>query len=482
VSRAPRQGMPRRRRGTSVSPARSAALNAALLTAKRGKPLDGALEHVLAAEKVSHRDRRLAGEIAFGSVRHRASIDMILSSVSSRPVQDIQAAALEALRQAIYQTFYLERIPEHAAVGEAVQLVRNLAGGKVAGFTNAVLRAALRLRSCRESISESAREPRSELSFRSGEVIRLSRELLPDPEVDTAGWLAAHYSYPRELVAQLLSELDRREVDQVLAWGNEIPHLGARVNCLRSGDPALLAGSPDELCGPGKVFAGCSGAVALDLPGAYCISPEQEIGSLPGLRKGLFSIQDETQQRVAAALAPKAGERILDICAAPGGKSMHMAELSGGGAKIVACDPDAQRLALVEDSAARLGFSCVQTRRLEVPPLPSELAGTFDAVLADVPCSNTGSMNRRVESRWRVSSAATARLVDLQLGILKAAAGAVRKRGRLVYSTCSILSSENFGVVREFLASAGDARLLKEELTLPRAGRRDGGYFAVLEP
>ncbi len=483
MSRAPRQGMPRRRRpkGAAVSPSRSAALNAALLAAKRGIPLDSALDEVLAAGEVSLRDRRLAEEITYGAVRHRGSIDMVLAEVSSRPVRDIQAAALEAMRQAIYQTFYLERVPEHAAVGEAVQLARNLSGAKIAGFTNAVLRSALHLRRGRGRRAGSGDRSRSALSFRTGELITLTTEMLPDPEENLAAWLAGHYSYPPWLVQRLLDEQGLEKTEQILVWGNEIPHLWARVNCMRSGDAALGKGSGAELCMPGKIFSGCSSVTEGDFPGAYRIVPERGIASLPGIKQGLFSIQDETQQRVAVRLSPQAGEKVLDLCAAPGGKSMHLAELSANGAEVLACDADASRLIRVEESARRLGITCVSTRELAVPPLPSKLAGQFDAVLADVPCSNTGSMNRRVESRWRASQAATDKLTALQFGILRAAADAVRPGGRLVYATCSLLGAENAAPVRAFLASSGGGRMIDEELTLPRAGVRDGGYVAVLE-
>jgi 16S rRNA (cytosine967-C5)-methyltransferase len=475
VSRAPR-----RPRGSGVrSPARAAALNATLLARKRGLTLNQALEQVAAAEDLSDRDRRLAEEIACGTVRHRASLDSVLAEVSNIPLEKLQTAVLEALRGAVYQTFYLERIPEHAAVNEAVRLARSFGRGRAAGFANAVLRAALKLRAGRHR--GTSPRPRASLYFRNDQVILLSRDLLPDPELDRAAWLAVHYSYPRWLVDRLLDEHGKSAAESVLKWGNEIPHTGARVNRLRC-DMAKLAGAdPGDLCAHGAVFAGCSLVRPGPVPGCYLIGPERNVGALPGIRDGLFSVQDPAQQRAAELLAPRPGEKILDLCAAPGGKTGHLAEISADRAEILACDPDGQRLELVAEAARRLGLSSVRTRRLRVPPLPTDLAAGFHAVLVDVPCSNTGAMNRRVESRWRARAEAVARMSEAQRSILTAGAEALRPGGRLVYATCSLLGAENGEVVRAVLESRPGLRLAKEELTLPKRGSSDGGYVALLE-
>jgi 16S rRNA (cytosine967-C5)-methyltransferase len=478
------RGMPRQRRPTgslSASPARTCALSAALLAAKRGVQLDAALETALADAEVSLRDRRLAEEIAFGAVRHRGSIDLVLQEVSSRPLDEIQLAVLESLRQAVYQTFFLERIPEHAAVNEAVSLCRLYAGRKAGGFANAVLRAALELRAGREPRADGNARSRAALSFRGGELILLSKELVPDPDLDLRAWLAGHYSYPSWLTGCLLRELGSDAAESVLAWGNSIPHLCVRVNRLKCDAGELEALSPSELCAPGALFSGCSRVERGESPWCFSVEVEREIGSLHGMREGLFSIQDAAQQRVAEALAPRAGESILDLCAAPGGKSTHIAEISEDRGEVLACDAAAERLELVTAAAARLGLQSVRTRQMQLPPLDQDLAGGFDAVLADVPCSNSGSMNRRVESRWWAGPDQVEALAEKQRAILGCALRAARPGGRVLYATCSLLQAENGDLVRSVLESGSGARLVREQLTLPVAGRRDGGYFALLE-
>ncbi len=468
-------------RGRPHSPARLAALNASLLAEKRGLPVGLALEEMAAKAQISERDRRLAEEISYGAIRHRASIDLVIAEVSSMPLGRMHTAVLEAIRGAVYQTFYLTRIPEHAALDEAVRLAYSFAGRKAAGFANAVLRATLTLRGERGRGKVPAEARRAALAFRSGEYLALAREILPDPDADPYGWLAAHYSYPRWLVERLVEELGAAPAESVLQWGNELPPISVRINPLRAPLDELAGREPAELCAAGEVFAGCSRAERGETPGCWRLKPERPVGQLAGLSNGLFTVQDEAQQRAARLLDPRPGQRVLDLCAAPGGKATHLAELAGDRAEVVACDADAERLKLVAEAAGRLGLTGIAVRHLAVPPLPADLAAGFDRVLADVPCSNTGAMNRRVEARWRAHPEAIAQLAGRQRDILGAALEALRPGGRALYATCSLLAAENGDVVRWVLSSRPSVRLLEEQTVLPRARLNDGAYLALLE-
>jgi 16S rRNA (cytosine967-C5)-methyltransferase len=462
--------------------ARLAALNAALLAEKRGLHLDAALERVLSEDRAADRDRRLAEEIAYGAVRHRGSIDTVISAVSSMPLRKMQLAVLEAIRGAVYQTLFLTRVPDHAAVNEAVGLARSFGGGRAANFANGVLRSALRMRAGRSRGAVAEGERRKSLYFRAGECVLLDRDLLPDPAEDEVGWLAAHYSCPAWLVGRLMAEHGRAPAEAVLRWSNEIPHLGVRVNPLKTDPAAMAQSAAEELCAGGRVFSGCASAVPVPPPGAFVLSGGRTPGSLPGLARGLFTVQDPTQQRAVLALAPRPGERVLDVCAAPGGKATQIAETAGDRGEVLACDPDAERLPLVAEAAARLGLKSIALREVGVPPLPEDMSAAFDAVLVDAPCSNTGAINRRVEARWRAAPEALAALSERQRAILSAALDAVRPGGRLVYSTCSLLDAENGGVVRSAVEGRDGWRLVREETVLPEEGRNDGGYWALLAP
>ena len=179
-------------------------------------------------------------------------------------------------------------------------------------------------------------------------------------------------------------------------------------------------------------------------------------------------------------LRPARGERVLDLCAAPGTKTTHLAELADDAAEIVACDADPSRLQSVAAGVERIGLGSVRTVLCDGTRPPEDLLGAFDAVLVDAPCSNTGAMNRRAEARWRLSPEALRELAEKQQMLLRGGGRCLRPGGRLVYSTCSLLREENEEIVRGLL-DEGRFGLAEERLTLPVRGARDGGYAAVLE-
>ena len=203
------------------------------------------------------------------------------------------------------------------------------------------------------------------------------------------------------------------------------------------------------------------------------------IRDLPGYADGWFSVQDESAMRVASALAPEPGETILDLCAAPGGKTTHLAELMRNSGRIVACDMDDGRLQTVADLVQRLGLTIVQTCRLHDEHGTDAPAGPFDRVLVDVPCSNTGVLGKRPEARWRLRPDDLRELVARQTCLLSLAALRLRVGGAIVYSTCSIEPEENRGVVEAVLRKFLNLRLERDEEAAP--GRpADGGYWARL--
>jgi 16S rRNA (cytosine967-C5)-methyltransferase len=213
-------------------------------------------------------------------------------------------------------------------------------------------------------------------------------------------------------------------------------------------------------------------------PQAIRLDDSVPIRELPGYAEGWFSVQDESAMQVASALSPPPGSRVLDLCAAPGSKTTHLAELMHNEGEIIACDVDARRLGVLTDSCRRLGLTIVQVREREAPgsePPP----GPFDAVLVDVPCSNTGVLGRRPEVRWRLHFSEMNRLVPLQIELLLRGAQLLRPGGAIVYSTCSIEPEENRQVVDQVCRLQPDVVLESEREQVP--GRpADGGYWARL--
>jgi 16S rRNA (cytosine967-C5)-methyltransferase len=252
-------------------------------------------------------------------------------------------------------------------------------------------------------------------------------------------------------------------------WFSAPPPLWLRVNSLRINREGLLTAFRQ---------AGVA-AQAGEHPQAVRLEESAVIRDLPGYAQGWFTVQDQSAMRVASALQPVAGRRVLDLCAAPGGKTTHLAELMDNQGEIIACDVDDERLTKVKEMCNRLGIDMVHTQRLHLEANEEPPAGPFDAVLVDVPCSNTGVLGRRLEVRWRLKPGDFARLVRLQTRLLLQAGERVRPGGVVVYSTCSIEPEENGQVVQAAQQGLPHLVLEAEEEQVP-GKPSDGGYWARL--
>ena len=385
---------------------------------------DGAFAHAawsraLSGRNLDMRERRLGMELAFGSIRRKKTLDWCIAKAAGRSVHDIDPLALSLLRIGAYQLLFMSRIPAHAAVSESVESTRRLGHPKIAGFINAALR---RIAS-----------PRFDPGF-------------PGMAADPVKSLAVTLSYPEWLVESWIGQFGLEATERMLNAGNEPPAVMLRANTRRV--------SRDEL-------AERLGGVATE-PGRYApealriVGPIESVESLPGFAEGLFSVQDESSMLVAHVLGhPRV---VIDACAAPGGKAMHIAELARDEARVVACDISALRVALVRESALRLGLRSVEAIECDARELPTEWAGKADAVLVDAPCTGLGVLARRADARWRKGPRDIAKLAPVQAEILAAAAACVAPGGALVYSTCTVGRAENSDQAEAFLHSHPDFR------------------------
>ncbi|MBI4577188.1 MAG: 16S rRNA (cytosine(967)-C(5))-methyltransferase RsmB [Planctomycetes bacterium] len=424
----------------------------------------------LLAERTAERPRReaaLASELVYGSLRHRGTLDHLLGAHyrHHRPERAIE----EVLRVGAYQLLFLDRVPAHAAVDEAVEAARRRSP-RAAGFVNATLRSlqrALRGRTDTPCGPLAGRSRRS-LPLPGGGECLFREDLLPDPAADAVAYLAAAYSHPRWLVSRWAQRLDEETLLAVLDADNQVPLVSLRANRRRASPAELVAALAAE-----GVEAG---------PGAEPDTVLSAAGGRPDLwrahRDGLCTVQDASQARVALALGAAPGERVLDLCAAPGGKATHLAELADDRALVVASDLSPERLSRVREGARRLGLSRVALVASDAlrPAFPP---AAFHRVLLDAPCTNTGVLARRPEARWRVVERDVWALSDLQLRLLAAAAPLVAQAGRLVYSVCSIEDEEGPHAVRAFVGDHPGFALEAEEATLP-GPEAGGGYLAVL--
>ncbi len=416
-----------------------------------------------ARHSLSSADRSLALDVAAGVVRRSRTLDVIIQSRITRPRHKVEPDLWRVLRIGAYQLLF-SRTPDHAAVDSTVDLCRLLDRPRWTGFVNGVLRGIGRLLDDAPATGPAANSlPTSHGKWRS-----LNEAILPDPQTQRMHYYADAFSLPQSLADRWTSRLS--EPDLIAACFHTIdpPATSLRVNSLRADPEAVLQS---------LINAGCK-ASAGTIPGSILLEQSPRLETLPGYAEGLWSVQDEAAMSASLLLAPKPGESILDFCAAPGGKTTHLAELSGDKATIVACDVANGRLQRVRENASRLQLTSI--RPMVIPKDGRDLpAGPFDAALVDVPCSNTGVLNRRPEARWRFDLNGLEELVVLQTRLLLQACERVRPGGRVVYSTCSMEPEENRGVVETVLLALKDFRLDREVQHHP-GQPADGAYQALL--
>jgi 16S rRNA (cytosine967-C5)-methyltransferase len=409
------------------------------------------------------RDRGLLTELSYGVVRRLGTLDAVLARFSRRPLAGLDPAARVGMRLALHQTLFLDRVPAHAAVDQAVSWVRGRAGDGAAGYVNGVLRSALR---AVEGPTHGPEDPLRDAPREDGSFVRFREPVFPDPSAALAESLGARFSMPPWLVARWLDRRGASRTAAILRAGIARPPVALRAR----GDPEalrrdLLAVDPGTRVGP--------------VPGSLLL-PSGEGGGLAAVRDGRAWVQDPTAQRVAPLLDPRPGMRLLDLCAAPGGKALHAADLLGGRGEVVACDVDPEKAKALEAMASVVPAG-VSWRVVLVPPsgpLPFE-ARSFDAVLVDAPCTNTAVLRRRVEARWRLQASDVATLAALQRDLVLRALPLVRPGGRLVYATCSLEPEENAGVVAAVVAEHRGVAA-ETAFDVPPSGDCDGGFAAVL--
>ena len=377
---------------------------------------DKLIDRELSSGLLQGPDRGLFTELVYGVLRRRGTLDHILGQFSKQPPDKLEPVVLILLRTGLYQLLLLDRVPVSAAVNETVNLAEAMVP-RAKGFINAVLRSVDRGR---------------------------ERITYPDREKNLAGFLAATYSHPRWLVEQWLQQLGPAETEALATAMGGKPPLTARVNSL------LL--SRDELSAR-FAAAGVTVTPCRYSPLALGLNTAGGVEQLPGFGEGLFTIQDESSQLAALLLAPRPGERVLDLCAAPGGKATLLAQLMKNQGEIVACDLTDVKLLRLEDSATRLGITIIATLRSDATNPPAEFREGFHRVLVDAPCSGLGVIRRNPEGKWRKGPDDLSRLAVTQKKILRAAADCVASGGLLLYATCSTSEIENETVIDEFLAT-----------------------------
>ena len=429
-----------------ISPARLAAYDVLRAVNSGRSDLPTALARVR-PRLADERDRALAAEIATGTLRWQGAFDLVIAAFAARPVAKLDPEVVDVLRMTAFQLLHLDRIPASAAVNDAVNLVSKAGKRSASGLVNAVLR-------------------------------RISRErnrlpLPPEPpasgrdEVADIAYLSGALSHPEWIVRRWL---DRYGFAAVRAWAmfnNRPAALSLRVNTLKTSREALSI-----------LLARCGVATepARFAPDALVVREGNPLLT-PIAGDGLFIVQDEASQLVALVAAAAPGERVLDACASPGGKTTAMAAAMGNEGLIVATDVRGRRVDLLSRAVKAAGATCVRVVQADAAGvLP--FAARFDCVLLDAPCSGLGTLRRDPEIRWRRTEASLEPLARTQVSLLERAADVLRPGGRLIYATCSSEPDENEAVLSRFLAARDDFRAQPVRLPPPLAGfMTPEGYF-----
>jgi 16S rRNA (cytosine967-C5)-methyltransferase len=404
--------------------------------------LDKLLNYELTNADLNEADRRLLNEIATGVLRWQGRLDWILTGFYHGEFSRCIPLVKNALRIALYQILFLDRIPHAAAVNEAVKFVKRLKGERSANMVNGVLRSILR---------------------------KLNAITYPDRNDDLAYFLSVTESHPLWLVRRWMTQMDSDTVERLLVANNRRPVLSVRHN--------QMIGTIDELA---AIFRDEGATVEQSslLPEFLHVHGLHSIAGSSAYAQGRFTIQDEGAALAVRLADVRPGMRVIDLCAAPGGKSIAMAEIMNGEGTILAVDKYEAKLKLVSETVARLHFESI------VVPVVGD-ARTFtsdsaDVVFIDAPCSGLGVLSKKPDIKWKRRVDEIVAMVALQRSILENAANLVRPGGHLIYSTCTIEESENRGVVEWFLSEHPEFELVNASSLLPADVVTSQGYMQTI--
>ena len=404
------------RKGNTAN-ARECALSVLVACRRNGAWADAALKAQLGKCALSAQDAALCSRIVYGVMQNELLLNWYLSAYCTQKLDHLQPPLADILRIGAYQILFLDKVPDHAAVSESVELCRTNGRSAASGLVNAVLR----------------------------KVAQNKSNLPPLPEGNIAR-LSVAYSHPQWLVKKLVSLLGVEEAEAFLRIDNEASPISVQVNPLKTNEKALV----DELRGEGVCVTPHPW-----VPGCLELSGTGDLTTLSAFYNGRFTVQDAAAHLIVCAADFARGQRVLDVCAAPGGKSFAAAFAMENEGSILSCDLHENKLKRIREGAQRLGITCIETAAVDGRAFREEWAGHFDVVICDVPCSGFGVIAKKPEIRGKTEAEISA-LPAIQRDILDNLAAYVKRDGVLLYSTCTVLRAENEDVVNAFLADDGE--------------------------
>ena len=410
-----------------------------------------ALNAALKREGFDRREAGLATEIVYGTLSRLNTIDWMANQFLKKPMQKLEPWLRNLLRMSIYQLHYLDRIPDHAIVNEAVKEAKKHGHKGMVGLVNGVLR----------------------------NYIRSKQELTVPAQWPKFKKIAIEHSHPEWLVKRWLSTFGEKDTIQMCQTNNQPPPVSVRVNELRASKQTVVEQLKKEH--PDAIIQESS----LSNTGLL-VSQAGNAAASWSFREGFCTIQDESSMLVGFAVNPKPGMSVLDTCAAPGGKTTHLAEKMGNEGVIIALDIHPHKLKLIQENANRLGITIIHTKQADARDLPADLStAPFDRILVDAPCSGFGVIRRKPDLKWQRQEKDIAAIAQMQVEILKQAAGWLKPGGTLIYSTCTVDPEENARLVHRFLDEnqefSLDSSLIQDMPTVLHPHfHKSGGYIQIL--
>ena len=418
-----------------------------------GAYADGALERELGRANLSPRDRALATELAYGAIRQRRMLDAWLDQLGKVPAVRQPPKLRWLVHLGLYQLLCSDRLPDSAVVSTTVELAKRGGLARLAPVVNAMLRSCVRQRD--------AGQPPA---------------VLVAASTDAATALGVRHSLPDWLVQLLLQWLSEERAEAFGRACNTPPSLDLRVNRLRASRDQVqqsMAAAGVEC----RAIEGLSDGLTL-------LGRSGDLRALPGYEEGHWCVQDRAAQCIAPLLDPQPGQLILDACAAPGGKSTHLAELIGDQGQVVALDRAEARLRRVVRNSERLGLRCVEPHQADAAQWAQQhpqWLGRFDRILVDAPCSGLGTLARHADARWRIAPDAIDALTVLQRQLLEGLLPLLKPGGLMVYATCTVHPAENSALIDSFLGSFSGLALEKQFQSWPGEMQDGGdGFFAAV--
>lgn len=412
---------------------------------KKGSYANLLLPKVLDKSMLQPRDKALATQLAYGTLRNQGTLDWLIKKYS-KTEKRINGKVMDILRLGAYQVYYLDRIPDSAAINEAVELSKKHFPKAVSSYINAVLR--------KVSTGKDA------VDFK-------------PLKQDFVQYLSIKYSHPLWISKILLDRFGKRTAEAICKSDNDTPVLNLRVNTLRISIEAFI-----------KLLTkkGYKVTRSKFVKDSISIDHNGPINTIFGYEEGLFSIQDQSSSFVSHIVNPKQNETVIDVAAAPGGKTVHMAALMHNKGTIIASDASAGRLALIDSLRERLNIKIVIPLAVDARRLNLYVKRTVDKILVDAPCSGLGTLARKSDERWHKTEADIYKLSQLQLEILDSVAGLLRVGGELVYSVCTLTEDETDGVCEEFLAYHPEYKVKDISKYVPEGIKSNSKYGIQILP